>query len=309
MNPSVVSVNISAAKGTIKQPVACIRLTKRGITGDAHAGPWHRQVSMLAQERMRVFEKETGRRTRPGEFAENITTRGIDLAGTLRLDRFRIGAAELEVTQIGKQCHGDACAIFRETGACIMPKTGIFCRVVQGGIIRPGDAIVHTPKHLRVMILTVSDRASRGGYEDRSGPALKDAVLAARALPWPVVWETRIVPDSVRQIRQQAAAWCAAGADIIFTTGGTGIGPRDYTPEALAPLFERALPGIMEHIRLKFGRVNPHALLSRSAAGVRGTTLIFALPGSVKGVQEYVCEIMQVVTHALLMVHAIDAHA
>jgi MOSC domain-containing protein YiiM len=137
----VVSVNISEKKGTIKTPRPSIDLNEKGVTHDAHAGDWHRQVSLLAEESIRSFEPKLGRPIEFGEFAENITTRGIVLYKTLPGDRFIIGNTELEVTQIGKKCHGDNCQIFQAVGKCVMPKEGIFCKVIKGGSIKPGDSI------------------------------------------------------------------------------------------------------------------------------------------------------------------------
>ncbi len=145
MNAEIISVNISEKKGTVKKPVAGITLTLNGIDEDAHAGSWHRQVSLLAQESVDRFSVGSDRGFEPGEFAENITTRGIDLTRINLLDRFKIGEAELEVTQIGKTCHGDGCAIFVEVGKCVMPKEGIFCRVIQGGTARAGDTLEYIP--------------------------------------------------------------------------------------------------------------------------------------------------------------------
>ena len=145
-NICVVSVNVSEEKGTIKKPVSEIIITETGVLGDAHSGSWHRQVSMLAIERIEQFVSETGRQILPGEFAENITTRGIDLKNVTLQDRFRIGSAELEVTQIGKACHGEKCAIYREVGKCIMPKEGIFCRVIKGGKVKENCQIKYFPK-------------------------------------------------------------------------------------------------------------------------------------------------------------------
>ncbi len=85
-------------------------------------------------------------------------------------DRFLIGDAELEVTQIGKECHGDNCAIFREVGNCVMPKEGIFCRVLRPGKVKAGDQVTFIPRIYKLMVITLSDRASRGIYEDKSGP-------------------------------------------------------------------------------------------------------------------------------------------
>lgn len=125
-NPKVISVNISENKGTGKHPVEKITVTEAGVMGDAHAGDWHRQVSLLAMESIEKFSKEAKRKIAFGEFAENITTKGIELPRCHIFDRFRIGETELELTQIGKECHGTACAIFKEVGNCVMPREGIF---------------------------------------------------------------------------------------------------------------------------------------------------------------------------------------
>src|SRR5512133_1274048 len=149
----VLSVNISEKKGTIKIPVEHIDLDEMGVLHDAHSGPWHRQVSLLSKESVIKFSASAGRDIRYGEFAENITTDGIVLYETHPLDRFIIGDVELEVTQIGKECHGDNCAIFREVGNCVMPKEGIFCRVLKPGRIKAGDKIIFLPKTYKFMVI------------------------------------------------------------------------------------------------------------------------------------------------------------
>lgn len=143
----VVSVNISEKKGTIKLPVKEISLNKLGVENDAHSGNWHRQVSMLALESITKFSLHANRSIKNGEFAENITTCGIILHECKVFDRFIIGETELELTQIGKECHGNTCSIFKEVGNCVMPKEGIFCKVIKGGIIKPDDLIIHVPKN------------------------------------------------------------------------------------------------------------------------------------------------------------------
>lgn len=140
----VISVNISKKKGTIKEPVSEIFIEKKGVKGDAHSGVKNREVSLLSIERIDHFSAESGARSfKPGEFAENITFSGIDNVVVGLSDRFKIGDAVLEVTQIGKECHGNACAIFKEVGKCVMPKEGIFCRTISGGRVRPGDEIIY----------------------------------------------------------------------------------------------------------------------------------------------------------------------
>ena len=137
---TIVSVNVSAARGERKRPVAAGRLRAGyGIAGDGHAGSWHRQVSLLGEEGIRKM-RDRGLDVGPGDFAENLTTRGIDLPSLPVGTRLRLGAALTEVTQIGKRCH-DRCEIFRQAGDCVMPREGIFVRVLEGGEIRGGDAI------------------------------------------------------------------------------------------------------------------------------------------------------------------------
>ena len=138
----IISVNISKKKGTAKHSVPECQIDLNGIIGDAHWGPVKRQVSLLADEKIKQFSEKTGRNFLPGEFAENITTSGIELQEIPVGGQLKIGDVILEVTQIGKKCHGDECAIFRELGKCVMPGNGIFCRVITGGDIKQGDAIV-----------------------------------------------------------------------------------------------------------------------------------------------------------------------
>ena len=137
----VTSVNLSERKGTVKHPVPEIQLRcHHGILGDAHAGDWHRQVSLLAEESVDSMRAAAPMALDAGAFAENINTRGIELkalpVGTL----LKVGPAILRVTQIGKECHND-CAIKRAVGRCVMPTEGIFATVEREGAVRPGDTI------------------------------------------------------------------------------------------------------------------------------------------------------------------------
>ena len=137
----VVSVNISQRKGTPKTPVPQIELKLRhGIVGDAHAGDWHRQISLLAEESVDTMRAVSPIPLDAGVFAENINTVGIDLKHLPIGTYLRIGETEVEVTQIGKECHND-CAIKKAVGKCVMPTEGIFAVVVKEGTVRPGDEI------------------------------------------------------------------------------------------------------------------------------------------------------------------------
>jgi molybdopterin adenylyltransferase len=142
---SVVSVNISTEKGTIKEPVDVINLNAQGIEEDAHAGDWHRQISFLAKESIEKFQEVLGRKINYGEFAENITTEGFLWYKAKPGDKIIIGETEMEITQIGKKCHGTGCQIFEQVGKCVMPKEGIFCKVIKFGSIKSGDSVTFIP--------------------------------------------------------------------------------------------------------------------------------------------------------------------
>jgi MOSC domain-containing protein YiiM len=142
MKAKIISLNISEKKGVRKKPVKEISLkTNYGIEGDAHASSeWHRQVSLLAIESIRKMQ-EKGLDVKPGDFAENITTEGIDLMSLPVGTRIRLGEnVEGEVSQIGKVCH-TRCAIYQQAGDCVMPKEGIFIKIIAGGMIRQGDPV------------------------------------------------------------------------------------------------------------------------------------------------------------------------
>jgi MOSC domain-containing protein YiiM len=140
MNGTVVAVCISGKKGGRKRPADSARLRKNhGIVGDAHAGEGDRQVSLLAEESIRKM-RMSGLDVGPGDFAENITTRGMELTALPIGTRLAVGEAVLRVTKIGKECH-DRCAIYLKAGDCVMPREGIFAVVLRGGAIRAGDRI------------------------------------------------------------------------------------------------------------------------------------------------------------------------
>jgi MOSC domain-containing protein YiiM len=137
----IVSIAVSKKKGTRKVPVDSVRIIEdHGIAEDAHAGPWHRQVSFLASESIQE-SRSRGLDVTFGDFAENIATEGIDWKTVPIGTRFRLGDSVIvEVTQIGKECH-KKCAIYYQAGDCIMPREGVFARVLKGGAIRSGEPI------------------------------------------------------------------------------------------------------------------------------------------------------------------------
>ena len=305
----ILSVNISEKTGTIKHPVDFILINEKGVLNDAHAGDWQRQVSMLGTESIEKFSKEAKRKINPGEFAENITTQGFELSKANILDRFENGNIILEVTQIGKECHGASCAIFNEVGNCVMPKEGIFCRVIKGGKLKAGDEIKYVPKVFKIAVITLSDRAYRGEYSDLSGPAVKEHITAHFSKTnRPTEIDYTLLPDNPEMLKEKLQELTTKNVDIIFTTGGTGIGSKDFTVDVVKPLLHKEIPGIMEYIRYKYGSEKLNALISRSVAGTIGKTMIFTLPGSIKAVDEYMPEITKMLEHLILMLHDIDSH-
>jgi molybdenum cofactor synthesis domain-containing protein len=303
------SVNISKEKGTGKEPIGNCELTAEGLKDDAHSGPWNRQVSIMSAESIRRFNEREGRNIGFGEFAENITVEGIDLSKVDLLDRFKGKNFELEVTQIGKKCHGDGCAIYQEVGKCAMPKEGIFCRVIKSGNIKTDDKIEFIPTTINGWVITLSDRVSKDIYEDRSGKkialALESHLSKANKR---FMIERKVIPDEPDELSALLEQARHNNIDFIMTTGGTGVGSRDIAPDTIIPFLEKQLPGIMEMIRVKYGANNPNALLSRSVAGVTGKTLVYALPGSSKAVEEYLEVIIPTLLHSYYMMHDIDHH-
>lgn len=302
------SLNISEKKGTVKTPVDSVAISETGVNGDAHAGYWHRQVSLLGVESLKKAEEQNQRKFNFGDFGENITTEGLELHKTNILDRFECGDVVLQVTQIGKKCH-TGCEIMQQVGSCIMPVEGIFCRVLKTGRLKTGDKLTYIPKEMKVLVITLSDRASQGIYEDKSGPfAAKFIKEFFEKGNRPVNIENTIIPDDEKKLEELLLNAAKESFDIIITTGGTGIGSRDITPDVVKKMLDKEIPGIMEHIRTKYGAEKPNALLSRSVAGVIQKSLVYTLPGSVKAVKEYLDEITKTLEHSLRMINDIDSH-
>ncbi len=305
----VVSVNISEKKAQTKHPVDQVVVDQEGIQGDAHAGKWHRQISLLSQEMIDRFRADSGCQITAGSFAENISTHGLDLQHVSVLDKLIINDVELEITQIGKTCHGDGCAIFQKVGRCIMPKHGIFGKVLRGGVIQKGDPVIWQQRSMRIALITLSDRASANEYKDQSGPRIRellDDFFDEKS--WKISYDSCILPDDASQLEDKLLVLKEQGIDVIFTTGGTGVGPRDITPDVVNRLADKTIPGIMELIRTKYGATIPNALLSRSVAAIMGKSIIYTLPGSVKAVEEYMTEILKTLEHTIYMMRGLDAH-
>jgi molybdenum cofactor synthesis domain-containing protein len=293
---SVVSVNVAEKKGVRKDPVESITLVvEHGVEGDAHAGPWHRQVSLLARESVDKMLAACPT-VDNGSFGENITTEGLVLYELPVGARFYCGECLLEVTQIGKECH-DRCAIFHQAGDCVMPREGIFARVLEGGRISPGDGIVLLKNSLIVAaVLTVSDKGSRGEREDTSGDALEEGL---RGLGVASV-ERALVPDERDDIAAALRRWADETAvNLVLTTGGTGMTSRDVTPEATLAVLDRQAPGFAEAMRAGSLASTPHAMISRAVSGMRGRTLIINMPGSPNACREQFAMIAKALPHAV----------
>lgn len=141
MEGKVISINISETKGVVKNPIELGEFKENhGLVGDAHSGNWHRQVSLLAMESIEKMNEAGAKNLTPGKFAENLTTEGIILYELPVGTKVQIGETLHEVTQIGKECH-KGCAIKQLVGDCVMPREGIFTKVLKGGVIRVGDKI------------------------------------------------------------------------------------------------------------------------------------------------------------------------
>jgi molybdopterin adenylyltransferase len=164
------------------------------------------------------------------------------------------------------------------------------------------------PEKFNVLIITLSDRASRGEYEDLSGPTIKEKLTEFFSVTgWSCNITLTLIPDDATALMNLLIA-AGKNYNIIMTTGGTGIGPRDITVETVTPLLSKEIPGIMEYIRVKYGAEKPNALLSRGVAGITGKSLIYTLPGSVRAVEEYMTEIVKTLRHTIYMQYGVDRH-
>ncbi|MCF6365207.1 MAG: molybdopterin-binding protein [Bacteroidales bacterium] len=300
----ILSVNLKNEKG-IKHPVKEIEFTEKGIKGDVHSTA-NGKISIIDSDHIELFKKITGTKDiKFGEFKEDLTVSGIGKTKIIPFDKFKIGNAELEVTQIGKPFHDK----FKELGNYVMPRTGIFCRINKAGKVKAGDIMQYIPKTYKALIITLSDRASKGVYKDKSGPAvymqLTD-LFDKKELPHKI--ETKIIPDDADKLKELIKQAAKEKYDVIITTGGTGIGKRDITVETVQPMLNKEIPGIMEHIRYKYGSIKPNALLSRGVAGTIDESLIYTLPGSIKAVNEYMTEILKTLHHLFYMLRGVDVH-
>lgn len=295
----VIAVCASAQRGTQKENIERAHFSADwGIDGDAHAGHWHRQVSLLSAEKIEAFNRR-GAGVSPGAFGENLVVSGIDFRALPVGTQLACGEALLEITQIGKQCHGH-CAIYQRMGECIMPREGVFARVLKPGTIAVGDEMRvagrNAPMPWQAAVITLSDSAFAGTRADESGPAIAHRLREAGY----AVIEQVLLPDDPAQLERELTRLCdQSQPDLILTTGGTGFSPRDRTPEATLAVCERIAPGIAEAIRAHSMTITKNAMLSRGVSGIRGRTLIINLPGSPKACMESMDAFMGIIEHGL----------
>ena len=299
----ITAVCISKEKGTPKENIEkCEIIENFGLKDDAHAGSI-RQVSLLSAERVKEAEKklkessgESAIKLTPGIFGENILAEGIDFKSYPLGTVFEIGECRLALTQIGKKCHS-GCTVQNLTGKCIMPTEGVFAKVLKGGTVKVGDDIKVAEKRMfTATVLIASDRSARGEREDKSGVLAKEILENADYL----VLDYKVLPDDRQELENKLKSLCdETKPDVVFTSGGTGLSPRDCMPEATLSVAEKNVPGIAEAIRAYSMTITKKAMLSRAVSVMRGKTLIINLPGSPKAVKECLEYVLPVLEHGI----------
>jgi molybdenum cofactor synthesis domain-containing protein len=307
-NGTLLHICISAKKGICKHEITSANiLADFGMEEDVHAGDWHRQISLLTHVDIESMRAK-GLKLKPGAFGENLVIDGLD-ANELGIgSQIKVGPVLMELTQIGKVCH-TRCAIYYTTGDCIMPRLGLFARVIEGGEVKSGmkvEVVRRVPREaIQAAVVTISDRCSAGTTLDTAGPAV--AELLRSKLDARIAW-TRVVPDEIDQIEEVLKDLSDRRVDLLFTVGGTGISSRDVTPEATRKVIDREVPGLAEAMRAASALKTPNALLSRAIAGVRRETLIINLPGSLRASTENLSVLLPVLPHAVKMLRNESAH-
>ena len=290
----ITAICISQQRGTPKHSVPFANIVQNwGIEGDAHAGDWPRQISLLSKEKIDLF-RARGAEVSYGSFGENLVIEGIDLAVLPVGNLLSCGSVLMKISQIGKKCHNH-CEIFQRMGECIMPDEGVFVKVLHGGKIKTGDKINLLQKY-NVAIITSSDSCYAGLRKDESGLKIRQICTENG---YEVSYYT-VLPDERKILSNEMKRLCNNNfADLILTTGGTGFSSRDCMPEATLDVIERTVPGIPEAIRNMSASITPNAMLSRAVAGICGQTLIVNLPGSPKAVEECLEYILAPLRHGL----------
>lgn len=295
----VKAICISEKRGTQKETIDSAKIKLGyGIEGDAHGGDWHRQISLLSFDKIEDFRMK-GAEIDFGAFGENLVVEGFDFRNLLVGTRFKCNDVILEMTQIGKECHTQ-CQIYHKMGDCIMPREGVFAKVISGGIISVGDEMtmleIKEDRPFRVAVITLSDKGAKGEREDLSGPAICSVM---EEMEYDIV-ETLIISDNQKKLEMELIRLAdGRQVDLILTTGGTGFSKRDITPEATMAVATKNAPGISEAIRANSMLITKRAMLSRGASVIRNNTLIINLPGSPKAVKESLNIVKSELDHGL----------
>ena len=292
---SIKSINVSSAKDSVKRPLQTATISALGLQGDAHAGTWHRQVSIANIHRLKDIK---GKPILPGELGENLTIEGVDFNQVSIFDRFISDDVVLEVTEIGSERPGSEEE--DEEGL-------IYCRVLRPGKIQQGQTLIHQPKIFRIQIVRLSDEALVGEDSDESGQQiihLCEFYFANRFNHFQV--RRTIIPDNASDLKRIIETVVEDDVDILITSGGIGIGKKAITPGVIKPQFTWEIPGLMEKVRNKCGQKIPRAYLYNSLAGVINETLVFALPANKDAVKDYMEEILKVIDDLIYMLHGID---
>jgi len=299
---TVKAICISEKTGEQKTPIeSAIFRVDHGIEGDAHGGDWHRQVSLLAESDIETIREKGLDDLADGAFAENVILSGMDLNSCGLGTKLRLGDdVVLSISQIGKVCH-TRCRIFYLAGDCIMPRLGVFARVESGGTVRPGDRaeiVEAVPRQtLQAVVLTISDRCSRGEAEDTAGPATAKLLTDSLGAN---IYRTEILPDDKAAIAARLKHYSDGHSiDLVLAVGGTGFAPRDVTPEVAGEVIDRLTPGLDEAMRTASAAKTPHAMLSRAVSGIANSTLIITLPGSERAATENLQAVLPALGHGL----------
>jgi molybdopterin adenylyltransferase len=276
----------SDKKGIAKHEIPSAKLVvEYGMEGDAHAGDWHRQVSLLSHIDIE-FMRARGLMLKPGAFGENLVIDGINTDELGVGSRLRVGDVLLELTQIGKVCH-TRCGIYYTTGDCIMPRAGLFARVLKGGELFPGIPVEVLHKvdrsDIQAAVIIISGRYASGNTLDTVGPAV--ASRLSEKLQARIAW-IKAVPGEIKQVAAALMDYCDRKVDLLVTVGGTGISEREVAQVATCTVVDRELLGLADATRAASAPPAANALLSDAVAGMRQQTLIVNLPGCLKDAVE-----------------------
>ena len=289
------AICISEEKGTLKKNIdECKLIENFGLENDAHAGS-DRQMSLLSYEVEKAFFEKNNLDLEAGVFGENLLVSGFGFKKMAIGTTLKSGDVVLEIMQIGKECH-TGCNIKEKTGDCIMPREGVFAKVVSGGNLKVGDEMTIVKKPYTASVITASDRCFDGINEDKSGPLLCELL---KENGYEILSYNLLNDDEEMVYNKLVEITDKEKPNIIFTTGGTGFSIRDNVPEATLRAGDKNVPGISQAIRDYSLKITDRAMLSRAESVIRNRTIIINLPGSPKAVKECVEYIVGTLAHGI----------